>query len=97
MREFIKDLRNKMDGIEKAIKEVMNKMSLLEEHQYYLQEDEFKQTWVSFSRPLDISRARWDCERRMKSDEKDFFEDLRVMTQGLAEEFEDIKVEFEII
>jgi hypothetical protein len=33
----------------------------------------------------------------MKRDEKDFFQDLRVMVERLQRDFEEIKVDFEIL
>jgi hypothetical protein len=51
----------------------MSKMGLLEEYQYKLLEEEFTRTWISFSKPLEIFRAEYNCRRRMKKDEREFF------------------------
>jgi len=62
-----------MYRIRDLINDVMGKMGLLEEYQYKLLEEEFTRTWISFSKPLEIFRAEYDCRRRMKKDEREFF------------------------
>ena len=75
----------------------MSKMGLLEFYQCKMSEDEFARTWRSFSKPLDIFKAEAECKKRMKRDEKEFFQDLRVMVERLQRDFEEIKVDFEIL
>lgn len=75
----------------------MGKMGLLEDYQYKLLEEEFTRTWISFSRPLEIFRAEYDCRRRMKKDESLFFQDLRLMNEKLLKDFDEIKIEFDIL
>lgn len=86
-----------MVGVNRAINEVMNKLSLLEEHQYRLKEEEFTKTWISFSRPLDIFQAKVYAKNRLDKADKHFYEALREMIETLAEELANLKVEFEIL
>lgn len=60
-------------------------------------EEEFTRTWISFSKPLEIFRAEYNCRRRMKKDEREFFTDLRIMTEKLFKDFDEIKIEFDIL
>lgn len=62
-----------MMGIRGLIADVMSKMSLLEDYQHRLVEEEFNRTWISFSKPLEIFKAEYNCRRRMKRDEREFF------------------------
>jgi dynein heavy chain len=97
IKNFIRELDKKMIGVNKAINEVMKKLSLMEDHQHRLKEEEFNKTWISFSRPLDIFRSRINCNKRLAKDEKEFYEDLRAMNAGLGEELNELKVDFEIL
>lgn len=62
-----------------------------------MQEDEFTRTWISFSKPLEILRAEFDCRRRLKRGEREFFLELRQMNEKLLKDFEEIKIEFDIL
>lgn len=75
----------------------MSKMSLLERYECKLTEDEFARTWRSFSKPLDIFKAEGYCKGRMKRDEREFFSDLRTMVLRLLRDFEEHKIEYEVI
>lgn len=66
-------------------------------YQCRLADEEFARTWLSFSKPLQIFKAEAECKRRMKRDEKEFFSDLRVMVERLLRDFEELKIEFEIL
>lgn len=83
--------------IREHIQDAMRKMGLLEVYQCRLAEEEFARTWLSFSKPLHIFKAEAECKRRLKRDEKEFFSDLRVMVERLLRDFEELKVEFEIL
>ena len=95
--DFVNNLGQKMHGIRDLIQDVMAKMGLLEEYQYKLVEEEFNRTWISFSKPLEIFRAEYECRRRMKKDEREFFQDLRLMNEKLLKDFDEIKIEFDIL
>ena len=97
IRTFANSLDKKMVPVMEKIHQVMDKMRLLEEHQYRLKEEEFNRTWISFSRPLDIFKARVNCLKRLNKDEKDFYEDYRNMKAKLSDDFENQKVDFEIL
>lgn len=86
-----------MLGIRELINDVMGKMSLLEAYQYKLLEEEFTRTWISFSKPLDIFKAEFLCRRRLNRDQKDFFQDLRLMIEKLMKDFDEIKIEYDIL
>jgi hypothetical protein len=62
-----------------------------------LSEDEFSRTWRSFSKPIEIFKAEAECRKRLKRDEKEFFSDLRVMIERLQRDFEELKIDFEIL
>ena len=97
IQDFVNNLDKKMSSIRDLINDVMGKMGLLEDYQYKLLEEEFNRTWISFSKPLEIFRAEFDCRRRMKRDERDFFQDLRLMNEKLVKDFDEIKIEFDIL
>lgn len=94
---FINNLDVKMLDIKNLIQDVTSKMTLLEDYQYKLLEEEMNRTWFSFSKPLDIFRAEYNCKRRMKKDEREFYQDLRVMNEKLVRDFDEIKIEFDIL
>jgi hypothetical protein len=71
---FLQELPQKqMLKIKGLIQDAMSKMSLLEDYECKLQEDEFGRTWRSFSKPLEIFKSEAECRKRMKRDERDFF------------------------
>ena len=86
-----------MIDIRQAINEVMRKLTLLEGHQHRLKEEEFTKTWISFSRPLDIIKARQECHKRMKSEEKTFYEELGESKKQLVKEAVLVKDAFNIL
>jgi hypothetical protein len=48
-------------------------MTLLENYNCKMVDEEFSRTWRSFSKPLEIFKAEAECKKRMKTDEKEFF------------------------
>lgn len=58
----------------------MGKLALLEKYQYWLKEEEFNNTWTSFSRPLEIFEYQSICVSRLKMLDDRFYEELREMT-----------------
>jgi hypothetical protein len=96
--QYIEGLPKKqMLQIRTLIQDAMSKMGLLEKYQCKLSEEEFSRTWRSFSNPLDIFKAEDECRKRLKRDEKEFFSDLRVMIERLLRDFEELKIDFEIL
>jgi hypothetical protein len=89
--------KKQMLQIRTLIQDAMSKMGLLEKYQCKLSEEEFSRTWRSFSNPLDIFKAEDECRKRLKRDEKEFFSDLRVMIERLLRDFEELKIDFEIL
>ena len=59
--------------IKNLISDAMSKMTLLENYNCKMVDEEFSRTWRSFSKPLEIFKAEAECKKRMKTDEKEFF------------------------
>ena len=97
VRNYIKTIEEPMKNVDETIKNALDKMGLLEQHQYKLSAKEFVKTWDSFSKPLKIFKARRECTQKLFKLENVFKEDLRIETATLLEEMGDLGRELEAL
>ena len=57
VKDYIASLKDKMEGVDKAISQVLDYMTLLEKYQCKQTEDDFK-TWDIFGKPLEITECK---------------------------------------
>ena len=60
-KDFLKRLREKEMQIDALTRGVTDKMSVLDENNYRLEEEEVISIWASFARKMEIEEEREDC------------------------------------
>ena len=96
-KKFVKQLPDKRLEIQRLISGVNDKVDVLDENNFRLDEQEIVSIWEAFARPMEIQEEQGDCVGRLEELSNQFQGDLRTMQAQLNADIGEIQQEFESI